>query len=80
MLDAKAAENRKQLTLLHTPPGAAGSGRVRYGAAMYFYMNKVLSADALEVYRGLAKRDRENPQPFLLALGLSDEFETEKTP
>ena len=56
------------------------SGRIRYGAAMYFCMNKALSADALGVYRGLAKRDGQEPTPFLLALGLSDEFETEKTP
>ncbi len=75
----ETAEDKMQLKLLRAPPGETGSGRVRYGAAMYFYMNKALSADALEVYRGLAKRDREDPRPFLLALGLSDEFETEKT-
>lgn len=79
MLKLATAEDRMQFALLHTPAGAAGSGRIRYGAAMYFCMNKALSADALEVYRGLAKRDGQDPTQFLLALGFSAELETEKT-
>jgi len=61
-------EDARQRTYLETPPGVAGSGRVRYAAAMHFYNRGQLSADALEVYRILALIDAEDPGPLLARL------------
>ena len=52
-------ESQKQL--LTTDVGLPGSGRVRYGAAMYFYARGVMQADMLEIYRICSKLDREDP-------------------
>ena len=52
-------ENQKQL--LTTDVGLPGSGRVRYGAAMYFYARGDMQADMLEIYRICSKLDREDP-------------------
>lgn len=49
------------MALLHEPVGANGSGAVRYAAAMYFYNQKSMPADMLEIYRACSKFDREDP-------------------
>lgn len=50
-------------TLLSTPLGAPGSGRVRYGAAMALHAQGRISADQLEVYRMCAPLDAQDPAP-----------------
>ena len=52
-------ESQKQL--LTTDVSLPGSGRVRYGAAMYFYARGDMQADMLEIYRICSKLDREDP-------------------
>ena len=63
--------DRVQLALLNAPPGGEGSGRVRYAAAMYFRMRGLLSEEALEIYRTLARLDHEDPAPLLRKLGVA---------
>ena len=46
---------------LSTAIGQPGSGKVRYGAAMYFYARGDMPADMLEIYRLCSKLDREDP-------------------
>ncbi len=53
------------LSLLHTPLGEPGSGRVRYGAAMALYRDGQLSAEALEIYRVASAHDRMDPLAIL---------------
>lgn len=65
-----ANEDTRQLALLTAPTGVAGSGRVRYAAAMYFYQRRLLSAEALEVYRTCSPIDGEDPRATLRRLGL----------
>ena len=72
-------EDRHQLGLLGTPFEEPMSGRVRYGAAMYFYQRGMISAECLEVYRICSRLDHEDPEPFLARLGLATEIETLKS-
>lgn len=50
-----------QKALLLTDVGAAGSGAVRYAAAMYFYNLEMIPAGLLEIYRVCSKFDHEDP-------------------
>jgi hypothetical protein len=56
---------------LATPPGAAGSGWLRYSAAMSLYQAGALGAEALEVYRICTTLDDEDPVAILAARGLA---------
>ena len=56
---ADAIEMQKELLAL--PVGQRGSGAARYGAAMYFYQQKLMSAELLEIYRRCCKFDYEDP-------------------
>jgi hypothetical protein len=59
------------LSLLHTPPGVPGSGRVRYGAAMALYGQGRITADVLEVYRVASAHDGRDPLAILREGGFS---------
>ncbi|MEO3389253.1 hypothetical protein [Mesorhizobium sp. CAU 1741] len=59
------AEWQEQWTLVNTPLGEEWSGRSRYGAAMYFYKQGAMSAEALEVYRLCSRLDSEDPLPII---------------
>ena len=56
---------------LVTPLGLAGSGRVRYAAAMHFHRQGRISDAALEVYRVCSARDGDDPARMLAERGLS---------
>lgn len=58
------------LSLLHTPAGQPGSGRVRYGGAMALYRAGTLSEAQLEVYREASPHDGRNPLALLAERGL----------
>lgn len=58
------------LELLHTPLGIAGSGRVRYGAAMELYRRAEITEAQLEAYREAAAHDGRDPAPMLAERGL----------
>lgn len=62
---ARAARARAELTL---PPGAPGSGRRRYAAAMWFHACGDLDDAALEACRELAMEDAAAPPPALTRL------------
>jgi len=66
-------DDQAALAALVTPCGIPGSGRVRYGAAMYFNRKGELSDQALEVYRILSPRDGEDPAALLKARHLGRE-------
>lgn len=53
------------IRLLHTPLMEAGSGRVRYGAAMALWRAGQLSEAQLEVYREAAAHDGRDPGTML---------------
>jgi hypothetical protein len=53
------------LRLLHTPLGIAGSGRVRYGAAMELFRRGVMSEAQLDVYREASPFDARDPASLL---------------
>jgi hypothetical protein len=57
----KSKEFEMQEALLNSEVGVAGSGYIRYGAAMYFYQEQKLSAEMLEIYRRCCKFDKEDP-------------------
>ena len=63
MPDGHAAkvETARQAALLATPCGPPGSGALRYGAAMYFYREGLMSAEMLEIYRRCCVLDDEDP-------------------
>jgi hypothetical protein len=63
------AEWEENWALVNTPLGETWSGRARYAAAMYFYRQGALSAEALEVYRVCARLDKENPLPIIRERG-----------
>jgi hypothetical protein len=50
-----------QQELLNSKLGISGSGYARYGAAMYFYNQGILSEAMLEIYRRCCKFDNEDP-------------------
>ena len=54
-------EKKIQQELLNSKLGVSGSGYVRYGAAMYFYNQGILSEAMLEIYRRCCKFDNEDP-------------------
>ena len=54
-------EKKIQQELLNSKLGVSGSGYVRYGAAMYFYNQGLLSEAMLEIYRRCCKFDNEDP-------------------
>ena len=54
-------EEKIQQELLDSKLGASGSGYARYGAAMYFYNQGILSEAMLEIYRRCCKFDNEDP-------------------
>ena len=54
------------LRLLHTPLGIAGSGRVRYGAAMELFQRGGLSEAQLDAYRDASPHDGRDPAKLLL--------------
>ncbi len=56
--------------LIHQPLGLAGSGRVRYAAAMALYRAGQLGAAELEVYREAAAFDDRDPARMLADRGL----------
>lgn len=56
--------------LLHTPVGARGSGRVRYGAAMARFQAGHLTEAQLEVYRIASAQDARDPVSLLAERGL----------
>jgi hypothetical protein len=58
-------------TLLSLPPGAQGTGRIRYGAAMALYAEGRLSPAALEAWRIASAADHRNPLEVLAPLGLT---------
>lgn len=58
------------LNLLHTPLGIAGSGRVRYGAAMALFRRGVLGEAQLDVYREASPFDGRDPAILLAERGL----------
>ena len=57
-------------TLIDAPLGQAGSGRVRYGAAMALWREGLISAEVLEVYRVTAAHDHRDPLQVLAERGL----------
>lgn len=59
------AERREQWALVNTPLGEPWSGRARYAAAMYFYKQGAMSAEALEVYRVCSRLDDQDPLPII---------------
>ena len=54
-------ERKIQQELLNSKLGVSGSGYARYGAAMYFYNQGILSEAMLEIYRRCCKFDNEDP-------------------
>jgi hypothetical protein len=58
------------LRVLATPPGPAGSGRERYGAAMTLWREGLVTPDVLEIYRIASPIDAQDPAPMLEAAGL----------
>ena len=60
-MNAADDELARQRALLAAPPGARGSGKVRYAAAMYFYAEGLLPAETLEIYRRCCNIDDEDP-------------------
>ncbi len=59
--DTEYQEALEQFAYLETPVGEPGSGRMRYGAAMYFYLRGMIGPELLEIYRICSKLDNEAP-------------------
>lgn len=57
-------------TALLTPPGAPGSGRLRYAAAMTLHNAGLIDAGQLEAYRIASPMDAELPQRVMAAQGV----------
>lgn len=58
------------LHLLHAPLGQAGSGRVRYGAAMELFRRGLIGEAQLDAYREASPFDGRDPAPLLAERGL----------
>ena len=56
-----ASEIDQQKKLLVWPVGIAGSGAIRYAAAMALYQAGMMSLELLEIYRRCCKFDHEDP-------------------
>ncbi len=65
MAAAPESETQAQWKLVNLPAGIEWSGRARYAAAMYFYMQGDMDVQTLEVYRYLARLDAEDPADVL---------------
>ena len=63
-------------SLLSLSPGSAGSGRIRYGAAMALYQSGAISALELELWRVASANDGQDPVSFLAEHGLSAALHT----
>jgi|GEM_PF-844644 len=74
MIHVATSEGARQLDLITSTLGVSRSGHSRYGAAMYFYIQGMIGADALEVYRICAPLDHEDPIKILEAQGLAGDF------
>lgn len=70
MNDWPIATMTDPLTLLHSPIGLPGSGRVRYGAAMALWRDGRISEAQLEVYRVASAHDGQDPLAVLAERGL----------
>ena len=55
MITPRNAEDEVQLRFLNTPQGEAGSGAMRYAAAMYFFQHGMIGERELEEYRAQSK-------------------------
>jgi hypothetical protein len=73
-------EDARQLELLSSAIGLPRSGHTRYGAAMYFYVNGMIGAGTLEVYRVCSPLDHEDPIRILQAHGLANEVLLDRDP
>ena len=70
-------EFKQQRDMLFSKVGEPGSGYARYSAAMYFYMNGVVSSELLEIYRRCCKFDSENPIALANHEGIETAFNVE---
>ncbi|MBS0562940.1 MAG: hypothetical protein JSR87_00155 [Proteobacteria bacterium] len=68
---ARPGEGDEAGAALAAPLGLAGSGRVRYAAAMHFHQQGRISDAALEAYRVCSARDGDDPVRMLAELGLA---------
>lgn len=75
--DIELREVAHQKALLTVPVGQTGSGAARYGAAMYFYQRKAMSAELLEIYRRCCKFDHEDPIDLAAFEGIPNEVRFE---
>lgn len=66
----ETAEVQRQKRFLSTSVGVPGSGGMRYAAAMYFYMQKSMPSDMLEIYRCCSKFDHEDPIDLARYMGV----------
>ena len=69
LAEAEVAEN---WSLVNAPLGDLGSGRTRYGAAMFLYKRGELGAEVLETYRICCRLDEEDPLALLRRHGQGD--------
>ena len=69
------SERENELQCLTAKPGVAGSGLVRYAAAMYFHKAGKLDQKTLELYRALSKDDDADPLRVAKASGAGQDIE-----
>ena len=69
------SEQASELQCLTAAPGVAGSGLVRYAAAMYFHKAGKLDRNTLELYRALSKDDDADPLRIAKASGAGQDIE-----
>jgi hypothetical protein len=65
------SDTQDQHLLLAAPIGQRGSGAIRYGAAMFFYVRGEMPAEMLEIYRMCSKFDGEDPVKIARFEGIS---------
>ena len=70
-----ASEHDIELQCLTATLGVAGSGLVRYAAAMYFHKAGRLDQKTLEIYRALSKNDDADPLRIAKASGDGQDIE-----
>lgn len=73
---ADDVEFKAQRRLLTLPVGQPGSGAARYAAAMFFYQQKLMSAELLEIYRRCCKLDAEDPVDLAAFEGVLHDLKT----
>jgi hypothetical protein len=69
------SEHDNELQCLTFTPGVAGSGLMRYAAAMYFHKAGKLDLETLEFYRALSKDDNADPLRVAKAAGAGHDIE-----